>query len=216
MSTDFISRWSRRKLQTDATPSEPQVHETPAPASQTSETGRADEPAPAEAEQHDGEITAEELAALPSLEELTAASDITGFLRKGIPLALRNRALRRMWAIDPAIRDFVGDARDYAWDWNTPGGVPVSGPLPATMDVKKMVQDIFGRDPAKPAEVRELLAEHEDVIDRPADIEMQESPAPDPVRIAESVDNLDLPQEEEPLDSPQPARPRRHGGALPS
>ena len=35
-----------------------------------------------------------------------------------------------MWALDPKIRDYVGEARDYAYDWNTPGGVPGSGPVP--------------------------------------------------------------------------------------
>jgi hypothetical protein len=60
---------------------------------------------------------------LPPIESLTAASDIAAFLREGVPLALRNAALRRIWALDPAIRDFIGPA-DYAWDWNLPDGVP--------------------------------------------------------------------------------------------
>lgn len=209
MSNDFLSRWSRRKLHADETPSDVQVF-------QTREPRRPDQP-PAEAEPHEGEITLEELASLPGPEELTAASDITGFLRKGVPLALRNRALRRAWAIDPAIRDFVGDARDYAWDWNTPGGVPVSGPLPATMDVKKMVRDIFGRDPQKkPAEIPDLVGGREDEIDRPADAETQETPVPEPVHTAQHADIPDLLEEEEPSDPSPPARPRGHGGALPS
>ncbi|TCR66333.1 hypothetical protein EV560_104213 [Bosea sp. BK604] len=32
--------------------------------------------------------------------------------------------MRRMWLIDPAIRDFVSAALDYAHDYNTPGGAP--------------------------------------------------------------------------------------------
>src|SRR3546814_8539167 len=45
--------------------------------------------------------------------------------------------------LDPAIRDFVGHARDYAYDWNTPGGVPGSGALQPE-DVAAMVRRIFG------------------------------------------------------------------------
>ncbi len=214
MSNDFLSRWSRRKLDADATHAEPPVCEALAPAPQTLEARTHDEPA--EAEPLDGVITIDELAALPAVEEMTAATDITGFLRKGVPLALRNRALRRMWTIDPAIRDFVGDARDYAWDWNTPGGVPCSGPLPNTMDIKKMVLDIFGRDPAKPAEVRELVGERKEEIDQPTGVETQETPDPDPLRMAQRAEILVRPQEEEALGPSKPARPRGHGGALPS
>ena len=67
-----------------------------------------------------------DLSSLPKLEELTAATDITAFLRKGVPEHLRNAALRKSWALDPAIRNYVNPALDYAYDWNTPGGVPGS------------------------------------------------------------------------------------------
>ena len=53
-------------------------------------------------------------------------TDITGFLRKGVPEHLRNAALRKSWALDPAIRNYVNPALDYAYDWNTPGGVPAA------------------------------------------------------------------------------------------
>jgi Protein of unknown function (DUF3306) len=95
-------------------------------------------------------ITAEEIAALPSLEELTAETDMSGFLRKGVPEPLRNAALRRMWSLDPKIRDFVCEAREYAYDWNTPGGVPgSSGPLPAAEDIARMAARIVGGEQAE-------------------------------------------------------------------
>ena len=127
MSNDFFSRWSKRKLEEAATP--PESEET---AAALPTAGETESPVPTEAPEPDAAMAPEELAALPDPDDLTVGSDITGFLRQGVPLALRNRALRRMWSLDPAIRDYIGDARDYAWDWNTPGGMPVSGPLSAS------------------------------------------------------------------------------------
>ena len=65
---------------------------------------------------------------MPPIKSITAATDITAFLRKGIPLELRRAALRRAWASDPAIRDFVGLAEN-AWDFNDPNAMPGFGPL---------------------------------------------------------------------------------------
>ena len=118
MSGEFLSRWSRLKEDARRSESGPQPDAAEAPAGAPP---REAEPASVLPEP---ELTPEELAALPKVEEITAASDISGFLRRGVPDALRNAALRKMWTLDPAIRDFVGEARDYAYDWNTPGGVP--------------------------------------------------------------------------------------------
>lgn len=85
-----------------------------------------------------------DLSALPKLEELTGSTDITAFLRKGVPEHLRNAALRKSWALDPAIRDYVSPALDYAYDWNAPGGVPGGGQLETGMDVARMVSQIMG------------------------------------------------------------------------
>ncbi|MDB5649772.1 MAG: hypothetical protein JWL62_1292 [Hyphomicrobiales bacterium] len=122
----FLARWSQRKREAlrEAAAPEPVV--------------------PAEEE------PSVDLKSLPKLEDLTGASDITAFLQKGIPDALRNAALRRAWALDPSVRDYVGDALDYAWDWNVPGGVPGSGEMTVGTDVAKMVSQIFGDSPKVP------------------------------------------------------------------
>src|SRR3546814_8421057 len=65
---------------------------------------------------------------LPSLENLTAESDLTAFLREGVPESLKKAALRKMWLLDPAIRDHVGLA-DCTWDFNRPGSIPGFGPI---------------------------------------------------------------------------------------
>jgi hypothetical protein len=129
---DFLSRWSRRKLEAKR----PEPSEAPEPA--------AEAPPAAEVQDPDGLPETGPPPDLPRPEDLTAESDLSAFLRDGIPERLRNAALRRMWSLDPSIRDFVGDARDYAYDWNTPGGVPGFGPILPSDDVQGMVAAIFG------------------------------------------------------------------------
>ena len=137
MSDDFLSRWSRRKLEVRREQEARPKQEEPAP-------GEAPAPEQAPAAAGEAELTPEELEALPPIEELTADSDFTLFLRKGVPEQLKRAALRRMWSLDPAIRDYVGEARDYAWDWNVPGGVPGNGPLLPSDNVGELLRSMFG------------------------------------------------------------------------
>lgn len=139
----FLARWSQRKQ--EAKQPEPK-QETP--------SAEADAPSGPVV---DGEPEPEfDLSSLPKLEEMTATTDITGFLRKGVPEQLRNEVLRKSWALDPAIRNYVNPALDYAYDWNTPGGVPGSSEIGAGMDVARLVSQIMGggesaAEPSAPA-----------------------------------------------------------------
>ena len=87
------------------------------PKSETSDFGRGGE-------------SAEGTEPLPSLEDMTAESDLSAFLREGVPEALKQAALRRMWSLDPAIRDHVGLV-EYAWDFNNPASIPGFGSVAA-------------------------------------------------------------------------------------
>ncbi|MGZ3347733.1 MAG: DUF3306 domain-containing protein, partial [Xanthobacteraceae bacterium] len=80
---------------------------------------------------------------LPPIESIGADTDISAFLRKGVPAALRNAALRRAWSADPAIRDFMGPTENY-WDAAGPDGVPGFGDLDPNFDVKRLVSELFG------------------------------------------------------------------------
>ncbi|MET7246629.1 DUF3306 domain-containing protein [Methylobacterium sp. EM32] len=131
MSDGFLARWSRRKRDEARRPAEAAPEIVPI------------EPASVPPGEEPG-LTPDELAQLPSLNALTAATDLTPFLRAGVPRALRNAALRRMWSVDPAIRDFVSEAREYAYDWNTPGGVPGTGGLISAEEVRAVVERVFG------------------------------------------------------------------------
>jgi hypothetical protein len=132
----FLARWSQRKREAK------QPEEKPAaPATERVESA----PAP-ETEEAAPEF---DLSSLPKLEELTGTSDITAFLRKGVPEHLRNAALRKSWALDPAIRNYVSPALEYAYDWNAPGGVPGGGELGTGIDVARMVAQIMGEPAAE-------------------------------------------------------------------
>ena len=137
----FLSRWSRRKLDPR------QVDEPgPSPPSTDLEAEAASNAALSpHGEGSSGKLSAEDIAALPPIEEFTSQTDLLPFLRAGVPALLRKAALRRMWSLDPAIRDFVGEARDYSYDWNVAGGVPVSGPLLPGDDVEATLGRMFSR-----------------------------------------------------------------------
>ena len=80
-------------------------------------------------------------ASLPPIESITAETDIRGFLASGVPSELTRAALRRAWACDPKIRNFVGLA-EYDWDFNAPDSMAGFGPLQITDEVGKMAAQI--------------------------------------------------------------------------
>ena len=114
------------------------------------------------------ELTEDELAALPAIDDLTPQSDIRVFMRAGVPKSLRNAALRKMWLITPAIRDHVDPAVDYAWDWNTPGGVPGDGIAPSPERAAQMLRDLFKPRNDTAPEAPESNAEDLPVAEDPA------------------------------------------------
>ena len=100
----FLKRWSRQKRAQAAQPA-------------------ARPPAPVVV--NDDALVGEkkfDIAQLPDVDNLTAESDISAFLQKGVPEALKQLALRRMWTLDPAIRDFV-EVAENQWDFNATGGI---------------------------------------------------------------------------------------------
>ena len=140
----FLARWSQRK------------HE----AKQSDSGAAVVVPEGAVAPVAESDVEPEfDLASLPKLEEISASTDITAFLRKGVPQHLRNAALRKSWALDPAIRNYVSPALDYAYDWNTLGGVPGSSEIEAGLDIGRLISQIMGPDdPAVEAAIGESSA----------------------------------------------------------
>jgi hypothetical protein len=83
------------------------------------------------------------LEGLPAIEEITAETDLSDWLKKPVPAEWRIAALRKMFSVDPMISTFIGPA-DYAWDWNAPDGVPGFGPLSSTDNIATLVEQATG------------------------------------------------------------------------
>jgi Protein of unknown function (DUF3306) len=109
----FLARWSRRKRR----PENPPITESPEVDEQISEQPTQ------HSESVEAADTRREPEPLPRIEDLTAESDLSAFLRAGVPPELQKAALRRAWSLDPAIRDYCGPA-DYALDFNDPDSLP--------------------------------------------------------------------------------------------
>ena len=152
-----------------------------------------------------------DLASLPPIEALTAQSDFSVFLRPGVPSVLRNAALRRMWSLDPAIRDYIGPA-DYQWDFNAPGGLPFGFAEELRGDVGKLLAQAIGKlEPPEEEAEAEAITESAEPPSLPV-AGPEEEPVPGASE-APMVESLPASQPEEV--SPLPSR-RRHGGALPA
>jgi Protein of unknown function (DUF3306) len=80
---------------------------------------------------------------LPSIEAITADTDVRGFLQSRVPAELTRAALRQAWTSDPAIRDFVGIAENQ-WDFNDPNAIPGFGPLGVT-DGQAILTQVLGK-----------------------------------------------------------------------
>ena len=136
---NFIQRWSRLKRESDI------EHEIGA-----CRDGSAVEPKetvllPPEAHRWI-DAAADELfdpSDLPSIEAITADTDVRGFLQSHVPAELTRAALRQAWTSDPAIRDFVGIAENQ-WDFNDPSAIPGFGPLGVT-DGQAILTQVLGK-----------------------------------------------------------------------
>jgi hypothetical protein len=170
-------------------------------------------------------------ASLPDIDDLTAESDISVFLRKGVPDALQKLALRRMWSLDPEICNFVEMAENQ-WDFNAPGGIHgLFEELAEGSDVSvwlaQATQSVVRKDPQEQVASSQTEApSHND----PAPADPQQVALADSVSHANgattgdrhnqsSVGNAD-PSDITPAAPVNQSEPsttrRRHGGALPA
>lgn len=145
----FLARWSRLKRKDSdaaAAPAADRSAPAPEPAAPSAPVPGRPEPAAAPPRGDDPV----DLAALPSIDTITAGSDIRAFLHSGVPAELTKAALRRAWTSDPAIRDFIGIAENQ-WDFTDPGAIPGFGPLEARDDVATLLRQALGQGLPPPA-----------------------------------------------------------------
>jgi hypothetical protein len=183
---NFLQRWARRKQARQPESAAPHGPQDAAPS--------ASPPEPT-----------------PRLEDLTADGDLVAFLRQGVPDALRKAALRKMWSLDPAIRDHIGLA-ECAWDFNRPETIPGFGPL-AKAAAPALLSRLRATAPAALSPLRRSDPEAKSAGAAPA----KEPEAAPPVREGAALDGE---AGSEPAAANPPALRRRapawrHGSALP-
>lgn len=211
---DFLARWSRRKQAAR------DGHAEPGPA-------KANAPAVAPPDEEEPCPTELDLSSLPPIESIDAVTDVSAFLRKGIPPELSRAALRRAWSTDPAIRDFIGLAEN-AWDFNDPSAMPGFGPLdysPEQIDalVRRVVGDLVQAAEKATSPIEETvdgvmrptapavddLAQASNSAQARADLSLSDEPA-----LAEAPPSSAAPQLQG-AGEEAVVRRRPHGGALP-
>jgi hypothetical protein len=231
MSESFLSRWSRRKRAASIPPpasageggdpgfdpgepgggnssraelaKAPPTPDPSPPRASRAGGGEPHGPAPQEAEF--------DPATLPPIESIDAGTDVSAFLRPGVPADLAQAALRRAWVADPAIRDFVGLAEN-AWDFTAPGGVPGFEPLRAIDDVQRLAAQVAGVIPAAAPET--AAAEQTEPTAPALDAAVQPPPPPATADAAAPSPSRDAAMQNDPsTEQRNPQRPR-HGGAL--
>ncbi len=127
----FLARWSRRKRDPRrgrrAPAAEPERRDSDAvaavpaedtPPADVTELGAA-EPGTVEPGEAEPGTVAEEL---PDIDSMDKTSDFTVFLKEGVPEAIRRKALRRLWRLDPVLANLDG-LNDYDEDFSVVGMV---------------------------------------------------------------------------------------------
>jgi hypothetical protein len=202
----FILRWARLKRASDT------AHE----AETVSDRGQVTTAQP-QAEGAPGEPF--DLASLPSLESIAADTDIGAFLQSGVPAELTRAALRRAWASDPTIRDFIGIAENQ-WDFNDPDAIPGFGPLLSADGAPAVLPQVSSKLERIPEALRELAVSAKPERSRVTDPELTReeacfaasaiSDAPDAPEAGEATKSDRAVEEDDVLHNR-----RRHGSALP-
>ena len=214
---NFLSRWSRRKRDANEQREEAAHQETSVRSAGNAESS-PDEvaltPPPRPAAEFD-------VSSLPPIESIDSNTDISAFLQKGVPEALRHAALRRAWSSDPSIRDFVGLTENY-WDGVGPEGVPGFGDLDPNLDVRRLVAELFGEAPraqscqTKSAEIGPTDALVPPGKDQETDKTSSTKPSPQIAEAPPSSTDQNVATQKQSDGPPETGKlVRRHVGAMP-
>jgi len=164
----FLERWSRKKREAvdEPAPSQTQALETDSkPAAAPPVSVESEKPF--------------DLESLPSLESITAETDIRNFLHPAVPADLKREALRRAWSADPGIRDFVGLAENSG-DFNDPTAMVGFGPIEPAEVARLMAQFALTPPPEEQKKPAQTAIETDDGKE-PQPVETDSSPETVPV-----------------------------------
>lgn len=140
----FVSRWSRRKRESEKERNTNRAESAPASDAARTTAAGEDDAIVRGAETNAPASRTFDPASLPPIESITVSTDIRSFLQSSVPADLTRAALRRAWASDPAIRDFIGIAENQ-WDFTDPTAIPGFGPLRETDDVPGLLAQALGK-----------------------------------------------------------------------
>jgi putative acetyltransferase len=136
----FLKRWSRRKV--DSREGLGEVERAPERADAGLVMPR-DLPQPADAQPAQGEGQPQDKRELTEadfadadFDALDAESDYSRFLAKGVPDAIKHRALRKLWASDPIFSQ-IEPFQEYAGDFTDAGVAVPAGTLKTAYRVGK-------------------------------------------------------------------------------
>lgn len=232
---NFVARWSRLKREKADDEGEKKAPVEPVRAPAALEKSAQGVPE-AEAQPRPRKASDEPFdpASLPPLDSIAAGADIRAFLQSGVPAELTKAALRRAWAADPAIRDFIGLAENQ-WDFTDPAAIQGFGSLEADQ-VRRLVAQAMGQvgeagDDAALASAEDAISPRSEVAVAPDEAsqcvrsQSQASGIPDrnanALTQGDSVEEKDetvsvAPQHgEKRAESPTTPNRRGHGRALP-
>ena len=202
----FLSRWSRRKR--EAAQEEAQSERTP-PAAETAppatDAANRNEETVASCAPGESPVAPFDPASLPPIESIGADSNIAAFLAEQVPAEIKRAALRRAWASDPAIRDFVG-LQENDWDFTKPETIPGFGGAIAEHDVQDMVRRVFG-------EVVEPVTAEGDPLPQPTTPQAESGPEPQSTRLSERTPATESDAEADPAASPHAEVPEDQSAA---
>jgi hypothetical protein len=185
----FLARWSRRKQ--TARRERPGRGELDAPeAPEASEPAAPPDSATPESAEAAGDP--ELVARLPDPDSLDESSDFSVFLQEGVPDAIRRKALRRLWRLNPVFANLDG-LNDYDEDFTDAATV-----IEGLKTLYKAGKGYLDEHESAAPEVEAAEAEAGEV---PAAAEASQDRGGDSERVAEAERGAEPPRE---ADSPAP------------
>ncbi len=169
-----LSRWSRRKAEARKTDTRSRGAAAPVlpeePLAVPAEAGDADiQPETSEAPPPD----------LPDIDSLNADSDFSVFMQKGVPVALRRLALRKLWRSDPLFSS-IDEMVEYGEDFT---------------DAATVVGNVESAYKVGKGYVREEADEEESGEEKDVPAVSEEAPEPEAEQSGPGEEEKDLPPE---------------------